>query len=88
MQRMDRRTRKLLTCNRMLHPKSDVDRLYLPRRKGGRGFLQVELAYSTATIGMKTYLEHSDDWMMQAVLRHESTKGRAFNCQRGSKIPI
>ena len=23
---------------------------------------------------MKTYLEHTEDWMMQAVLRHETTK--------------
>ena len=74
LQRMDRKTRKLLTCHRMLHPKSDVDRLYLPRGKGGRGLLQVELAYRTATIGMKTYLEHSEDWMMQVVLRHETMK--------------
>ena len=74
LQRLDRKTRKLLTCNRMLHPKSDVDRLYLPRCKGGRGLLQVELAYKTATIGMKSYLEHSEDWMMQTVLRHETSK--------------
>ena len=74
LQRMDRKTRKLLTCNRMLHPKSDVDRLYLPRSKGGRGLLQVELAYRTATIGMNRYLECTDDWMMQAVLRHETSK--------------
>ena len=52
LQRLDRKTRKLLTCSRMLHPKSDVDRLYLPRSKGGRGLLQVEMSYRTSTIGM------------------------------------
>ena len=74
LQRMDRKTRKLLTCNRMLHPKSDVDRLYLPRGKGGRGLLQVEQSYRVATIGMCKYLECTNDWMMQLVLRHEQNK--------------
>ncbi|XP_066926768.1 uncharacterized protein [Clytia hemisphaerica] len=74
LQRMDRKTRKLLTCNRMLHPKSDVDRLYLPRSKGGRGLLQIEQAYKIATIGMSKYLECSSDWMMALVHRHEQNK--------------
>ena len=30
----DRDTRKLLTMHKVLHPKSDVDRLYLPRNEG------------------------------------------------------
>ena len=74
LQRMDRKTRKLLCCNRMLHPKSDVDRLYLPRSKGGRGLLQVEQAYKVATIGMSKYLECSNDWMLELVYRHEDSK--------------
>ena len=74
LQRMDRKTRKLLTCNRMLHPKSDVDRLYLPRGKGGRGLLQVEQSYRVATIGMCKYLECSNDWMIKMVLKHEQNK--------------
>ncbi|XP_063601678.1 uncharacterized protein LOC134777753 [Penaeus indicus] len=36
LQRLDSEIRKQFTCNRMLHPKSDVDRLYLPRSKGGQ----------------------------------------------------
>ena len=35
---IDRKTRKLFTLYRALHPKSDVDRLYIPREVGGRGF--------------------------------------------------
>ena len=37
LQRMDRKTRKLLTMHGGFHPRSDVDRLYVPRDKGGRG---------------------------------------------------
>ena len=41
IQAMDRKTRELLTINRGLHPKSDVD-LYLSRKKGGRGLQSIE----------------------------------------------
>ena len=74
LQRMDRKTRKLLTANKMLHPKSDVDRLYMPRSMGGRGLIQIELSYKTTTVGMKEYLECCNDWMLRLVYQHESTK--------------
>ncbi len=32
---MDRRTRKPMTMNGMLHPRANVSRLYLPRSEGG-----------------------------------------------------
>ncbi len=34
---MDRRTRKLMTMNGMLHPRANVSRLYLPTSEGSRG---------------------------------------------------
>ena len=39
---MDRKTRKLLTIHRGLHPRSNVDHLYRPRKKGGRSLKLVE----------------------------------------------
>ena len=41
---------------RMHHPRADVDRMYLPRNKGGRGLIQLEIAYKIATIGLDAYL--------------------------------
>ena len=38
---LDRKTRKLMTIHHAVHPQSDVDRLYLPRQRGGRGLLQI-----------------------------------------------
>jgi hypothetical protein len=29
------------------HPKADIDRLYVPRKDGGRGLMQIEGAYIT-----------------------------------------
>ena len=50
IKRLDAKIRKQLTINRMHHPKADVDRLYIPRQKGGRGLIQLELSYKTSTI--------------------------------------
>ena len=74
IRKIDRKIRKLLTCNGMHHPKADTDRLYLPRREGGRGLIQLELTYKTTTIGLHQYLEHSKDWMLKLVKEHENTK--------------
>ena len=41
---------KLLNMQKMLHPKADVERLYIPRKDGGRGLIDVETAFKTATI--------------------------------------
>ena len=74
IQRMDTKTRKLLTSNRMHHPKADVDRIYLARKKGGRGLIQLALAYKTTTIGFYTYLNTTSDWMLEIVRKHDSCK--------------
>ena len=34
LQQMDQRTRKLMTMRKALHPKDDVDRLYVSRKEG------------------------------------------------------
>ncbi|CAG0894667.1 unnamed protein product [Darwinula stevensoni] len=41
---LDRATRKTMNLHRSLHPKSSVQRLYLPRDEGGRGLLGVNRA--------------------------------------------
>ena len=62
----DNKIRKLLTMHHMHHPKSDVNRLYLPCKEGGRGLAQVELSLKTLVIGMATYL-NINDWMLKLV---------------------
>ena len=37
LKRLERRTRKFMAMHGALHPKSDVDRVYLSREMGGRG---------------------------------------------------
>ena len=42
LQAIDRKTRTLFTIYGALHPKSDVDRLYIPTKEGGRGLISIE----------------------------------------------
>ena len=53
-------TRKLLSMLKILHPKADVERLYNPRKDGGRGLIDVETAFKTATIGLDHCLKHKE----------------------------
>ena len=39
-----------------LHPKSDIDRLYLPRREGGRGLISAADAVTIAIVGLESYV--------------------------------
>jgi hypothetical protein len=36
IQKLDRKTRKMLTIHRQHHPRADNDRLYFPRKEEGR----------------------------------------------------
>ena len=39
LQKLDRKTRKIMTINKDLHSRSDVARIYVSRRRGGRGLI-------------------------------------------------
>ena len=39
---MDQRTRKLMTLHKALHPRDDVDNLYVSIKEGGRGLASIE----------------------------------------------
>ena len=41
-QQLYSRTRNLLTMHKGLHPKSNIGRLYIPRKEGGRGLIRLE----------------------------------------------
>ena len=67
MAKLDTKVRKFLTVYKMHHPKSDVDRLYLPRMEGGTGGLQLELSYKSTTIGLDKYLQETQDTLLHFV---------------------
>nr|XP_026484151.1 uncharacterized protein LOC113392088 [Vanessa tameamea] len=57
---LDRRVRVLLTAYRMHHPRSSVMRLYIPRRCGGRGFLNAKTLHNREVYKLREYFLHTD----------------------------
>ena len=41
LQNIDRETKKLFTIYGGLHPTSDIDRFYMPRKEGGKGLISI-----------------------------------------------
>ncbi|RVE41550.1 hypothetical protein evm_013800, partial [Chilo suppressalis] len=57
---LDRRVRTLLTANRMHHPRSSVMRLYIPRKYGGRGFLNAKTLHNRDVCSLREYFLKAD----------------------------
>ena len=49
---IDRKARIVLTLNKELHPRSDVDRFYVSRMEGGRGLIGCKMCVKAALDGM------------------------------------
>ena len=64
---MDRRTRKLLTMHNAYHPKSNVERLYLPRSSGGRGLQSIEDVVQISILGLRHYIRNNNERIIKAV---------------------
>ena len=57
LREMDRKTRKLMTINRALNPKADVDRLYVSRDEGGRGMVSIEECVRIEECSLSDYMK-------------------------------
>ena len=66
LQAIDRNTRKLFTIYGALHPKSDVDRLYIPRKERGRGLISIDDCVELAIKGLEVYIQGSEERFIQA----------------------
>ena len=53
----------------MLHPRADVQRLFLPRGQGGRGLKSVEDFVRLAEAGLADYVQSSTRPLMVAVAK-------------------
>ena len=94
VKKIDTKTRKLLNMQNMLHPKVDVERLYIPRKDGERGLIDVKTAFKTVTIGLDHYLKHKEGQYPKKVLEHEQsttknsvTKNATNKCKREVTMP-
>ena len=61
-----RKTRKLFTMCGALHPISDVDRLNIPRKEGGRGLISTKDCVELTIRGLEVYVHESEERLIQA----------------------
>jgi hypothetical protein len=61
----------MLTIHGQHHPRADIDLLYVPRKEGGRGLMQVEGAYIAETVNLVEYIESKEDPLIQTVKTHQ-----------------
>ena len=62
---MDQRTRKLMTMHKALHPRDDVDRLYVTRKEGGRGLVSIEDSVDASIQRLEDYIEKHERGLIQ-----------------------
>ena len=61
---IDRKTRKLFTIYRALHPKLDVDRLYIPRKEG-EGLIFIKDCVELVIRGLEVHVHGSEERLIQ-----------------------
>ena len=59
LKQMDQRTRKLMTLHKALHPRDDVERLYVSRKEGGRGLASIEDSVDASIQRLEDYIKRT-----------------------------
>ena len=67
LQEMDRKTRKFMTMNKELHPRSDVARLYVSQKNGGKGLIGCENNVKSEENGLGWYVKNNIEPLLVAV---------------------
>ena len=55
-----------MTNHNALHPKSNVDCLYIPKKEGGRGLQGVKEAVKVTNLGLENYAKESRECLLTA----------------------
>jgi len=69
---------KLLTIHGQHHPKAHTDHLYVPRKQGGRGQIQLEEAYKVEITKLVEYVDRKEDPLIQIVRTHQHSINSAM----------
>ena len=64
---MDQRTRKLMTMHKALHPRDDVNRLYVSRKEGGRGLASIEDNVDASIQRLEANIEKHERGLITAI---------------------
>jgi len=61
LEAIDRKTTKMMTIYNSLHPRADVDRLYIPRKHGGRGLISIQESIYVKEQCLSRYIDVSEE---------------------------
>ena len=67
LRQMDQRTRKLMTMHKALHPRDDVDRLYVPRKERGRRLASIEDSVDAFIQRLEDYIDKHEEGLITAI---------------------
>ena len=56
-----------MTMHKALHPRDDVDRLYVPRKEGWRGLASIEDSVDTSIQRLEDYIEKYERGLITAI---------------------
>ena len=71
LKQMNQRTRKLMTRHKALHPRDDVDRLYVSRKEGGRGLTSIEDSVDASIRRLEDYIQKHDGGLI-TIIRNDN----------------
>ena len=67
LQEIDKKSRKIMTMNKELHPRGDVARIFVPRKKGGRGLISCESCVRREENSLSWYVRKSEEASLRKV---------------------
>ena len=73
LKQMYQRTRKLMTMHRALHPRDDVDRLYVSRKEGGKSLASTEDSVDASIQRLEDYIQKHEGGLITAT-RNDTDK--------------
>ena len=88
LKQMDERTRKLMTMHKALHPRDDVDRLYVSRKEGGGGLASIEESIDASIQRLEDYIEKHERGLITAISNDtDNTIDNRMSTTRKQKTP-
>ena len=86
LKQMDQRTRKLMTMHKVLHPRDDVDRLYVSRTERERGLTSIEDSVDASIEPLKDYIQKRGGRLITAT--RNNTNRTTINKKKGKKTQL
>ena len=82
---IDRETRKMLQQYHAMHSQSDVTRLYLLRKNGGRGLINITNHYRNAIINFSSSILNSEEQFLKLTSNWQVTRGEKSIHQKAQR---